>query len=63
MAAVTKCDCCGDVVAPNTAMHVMFYNRVSATRHNSYSSVDADVCDTCYRKMLQMLNLEVKVDG
>lgn len=64
MAAVVRCDCCGEHVMHNNARHVRFYKMDSATSYLSKSATDtADVCDNCYHKLRQMLNLEVAVNA
>lgn len=64
MAAAVVCDGCKAVIKPREAKHVRIYKLVTATTYDSQSVKDtADVCDACYHKIRQMLNLEVKVNA
>ena len=64
MAAAVICDCCGAAVKHQVAKHVRIYALSSATTFDTHKLKDAaDVCDTCYHKIRQLLNLEVTVNA
>lgn len=64
MAAAVVCDCCRAVTTPKDAKHVRIYKLATATTYDPHHVKDtADICDTCYHKIRQMLNLEVCVDA
>lgn len=61
MAAIVKCDSCGDCVKHTEAVHIRMYKMDSAT---TYRTADvkhtADVCQECYKKLRAMLSKEAK---
>ena len=57
MAAVVKCDMCGRIVEYEDAMHIKFHQMSSTTEYYSRTEAYADVCEECYRELLQKLNI------
>lgn len=56
MAAVIKCECCGNITDCRTARHVRFYEMTDAMHYNTNAVLYCDVCDECQKKMTAMLN-------
>lgn len=58
MAAVIKCDACGNVVPVGKAKHVRVYPMATATTYtNADCKYYADVCIECEKKLKQLLNI------
>ena len=61
MAAVVKCDGCGNCVSHKEATHVRTYKMDSAT---SYRTSDvkhtAELCSVCYARLCEMIGKEAK---
>lgn len=57
MAAVVKCDSCGGVVEYDKAMHVRFHHLKSPVAYYSGAELECDVCEECFGKILQLLNI------
>lgn len=61
MAAVVKCDSCGNCVGYKDAVHIRTYAMDSATTYKSSNiKHTADVCMDCYKKLCVMLGKGAK---
>lgn len=61
MAAVIKCDGCGNCVKHTEAMHIRTYKMDSPTTYRTADVKDvADVCSECYKKVRVLIGKGAK---
>lgn len=60
MAAVIKCDACGNTCRYSEAKHVRIHKLVGAESYSTATLEAIDVCPACYDKLCKLLKLEDK---
>ena len=59
MASVTQCDVCQGVVKHEKAL-LLLIKHMTSTRCIDYTMHSLEICPECYRKLCDVLNMEVK---